>query len=169
MLPAGRPFFPPFVALEFSSMLLFYTCIHFHISSHLQGGGIKRSELPLVFSYTYSATQRSLTQAQQAAQLQAAQKTHQQMVDRVKKGDEAPAATAATSASTSPAASAASFSSSSSSPSIAAGHPKFDASSDWMTGANFQPVLNTVRHNFVEAFGLPITRLYSYVLHTHAR
>jgi pyruvate dehydrogenase kinase 2/3/4 len=111
-----------------------------------RGGGIKRSELPLVFTYTYSATQKSLSQAQQAAQLQQAQQTHQQHVAQA-----AAAAEDDTSCSTPP------MPPSASTPATAA---VASSSSDWQTGANYQPTLNTQRHNFVEAFGLPITRLY---------
>lgn len=120
-----------------------------------RGGGFKRAELPLVFTYTYSATQKTLKQTQ--ALIEQARKQHEKVEAAVRDAGTAPDSTADASAA----------GSSPSSPIAALSTPTPDAAClpkatrGWLTGENFHPTLNIAVNDFGEAFGLPITRLYA--------
>ena len=109
-----------------------------------RGGGIRRSEMPLLFNYIYSAAAKS----QQAKQVAKAQQQHQQFVAQA----QAASSNSDGKSQTPP------FDSMTAASSPASGSP-VDPSAPQGTAADFQPVLNTQLHDFVESFGLPIARL----------
>jgi pyruvate dehydrogenase kinase 2/3/4 len=115
-----------------------------------RGGGIRRSEMPLLFNYIYSAAAKS----QQAQQLQKAQQQHQQFVAQA----QAQAASSTTTTGPDGKPQQPPFDTVTAASSPASDRP-IDPSSPQGSAADFQPVLNTQLHDFVESFGLPIARL----------
>ena len=138
-----------------------------------RGGGIKRADLPLVFSYAFSASQKNIAQQQQLqekmrqamgaanAQTHAATPAGQAAAaGSAAAGAPIPAATAAATAGSATASNSNSNSNSSSASASSSPSPAPSPPSGWAS-SNYDPVLNIAHDDLGEAFGLPITRLYA--------
>jgi hypothetical protein len=130
-----------------------------------RGGGIKRADLPLVFSYAFSASQKNIAQQQQlqAQMRQAMGAANAQTHAATPAGQAAAAAAAAGTAAAGapiPAATAAAAPASSSASGSSSSSPSPSPPSGWPS-SNYDPVLNIAHDDLGEAFGLPITRLYA--------